>query len=86
MNLELLISIIALQKQTINKTEYKISIMKLKKLVTFLFLFKENERNKIAKQKYIRLHLYKSRVNSPNKQLFKTGVIKNASDWLRDTP
>jgi len=30
MNSELLISIIVLQKQTINKTGYKISVMKLK--------------------------------------------------------
>jgi len=52
MSLELLISIIALQRQTINKTEYRISIMKFKKLVTFFLLYKENKRNKIVKRKY----------------------------------
>jgi len=29
--------------------------MKLKKLITLYLLYKENERNKIVKQKYIRL-------------------------------
>jgi len=40
--------------------------MKLKKLVTLFLLYKENERNKIVKQKYIclHLHLHESRVNS----------------------
>jgi len=52
MNSKLLTSIIALQKQTIYKTEYRMSIIKLKKLVTLFLLCKENERNEIIKRKY----------------------------------
>jgi len=52
MNSRSLISIIALQKQTIYKTEYRMSIIKLKKLVTLFLLCKENERNEIIKRKY----------------------------------
>jgi len=51
-------NIYALQKQTINKTEYKISIMKSRKLVTLFLLYKENGRNK---NENIYAYIHKSR-------------------------
>ena len=50
MDSELLASFIILQKQRINKTD-KMSIIKLKKLVTLLLLKKTRKKNKI-KRKY----------------------------------
>jgi len=59
-----LISIIAIQKQTIYKTEYRMSIIKLKKLVTLFLLCKENERNEIIKQKYWVHHFFKRKART----------------------
>lgn len=53
MNSDLLLSIIALQKQTINKKNNRMSIMKLKKLAILFLLCQENEQYKLKRRYWV---------------------------------